>query len=858
MYKFTIYFFFLFGFISEILGQFTDDFSDGDFTNNPEWFGDVDRFSVEEEELRLTAPEEADESYLVTENTYFGEATWEFKVRMTFQPSGANFARIYLVSDASDLTQALNGYFVLLGDTPREVALYKLEGTATTKIIDGVDGRLASSQVNVRVRVDRDENGNWELFSDTLGGINYFKEGEVFDDTFLNTNFFGVQCIYTATRSDRFYFDDFYVGELIVDTEPPVLVEAEAVSNNELTVMFDEPIDEVSAEETANYFVDNGVGAPTNAERDATNFSLIRLSFDTPFDIGFQYTLTTENIEDVSGNSSGEQTTSFMYVEAQMPAFGDIIINEFIPRESPSVGLPERQFVEIYNRSDKFFHLDEWKLSDRTGTGTIQDAWLYPDSILLLVPTSALDQFSGAAINVTNWQSLNNTGDNIVLETNDSILVDKLAYTDDWYKDEDKKDGGWSIERINPELPCSGEDNWRASIHPDGGTPGKHNSVLDFSPDSIPPKLTEVLTLDENRLRFRFNEGMDLSSLEEASFFTTPELTIDERVFDEAFPREMVLVFQASMIPGEVYEFDLIDVADCSGNGNSFSGSFVLPQEPEGNEIIINEILHHNLTGGSDFVELYNRSDKFIDLKDWALGNHNNDTIASLRFVEVNYVLAPDDYVVITRDSAFQKANYPFSVPGKFIQLASLPSYNVDSSTVYVVYNNQVMDKVSYLRDWHFRLLQSTRGVSLERFDPDGPSNDKNNWHSASETFGFATPGRENSQLQTPNEGGTLNLSSKSFSPDGDGFEDVLLITYELSTPSMLGELTVYDDLGRKTRTLLNNHLMGSEGVVKWDGTREDGNKASIGPYIIQLEALNTETGDKVSVRKVVTLAGKL
>ena len=74
----------------------------------------------------------------------------------------------------------------------------------------------------------------------------------------------------------------------------------------------------------------------------------------------------------------------------------------------------------------------------------------------------------------------------------------------------------------------------------------------------------------------------------------------------------------------------------------------------------------------------------------------------------------------------------------------------------------------------------------------------------------------------------------------------------------MLGDMTVYDDMGRKVRTLLSSHLLGERGVIQWDGLRDDENKASIGPYIILFEALNTDTGEKIAVRKVVTVAGQL
>lgn len=839
--------------------QFQDDFSDGDYTNNPAWSGLDANFIVDNEQLRLLAPAVTDVSYLSTESQAIENAVWEFYVELGFQPSSTNLARVYLVSNSPNLNGSLNGYFVEIGGTDREISLFKQTGTTNEKIIEGLENSTLMNPVNSRIRVTRDEFGNWELLRDTLGGIDFFSEGSVFDDTYVQSFYSGVKCVYTSTRSELFYFDDFNVsGDAFFDPNPPVLLESNTLNANTVELIFDEPINQTSAENTANYLVDQGLGFPATALRDANDFSRIELTFASNFNLGTFYNLQISNITDFSGNTASAINTIVLYVEPQTPDYGDLVINEFMPNESPSQGLPETQYVEIYNRSNKFFHLDGWKLSDRVGTGTIQDAWIYPDSILLLVPTSGLSSFSGAVINVTSWPSLNNTGDDIILETSDSILVDNLSYTDDWYKDETKSDGGWSIERINPNLVCSGIDNWRASNNTNGGTPQIQNSVYALTPDNTLPTLLDARTDGSTVLKMFFSEGMDGANLVNSSISTNPALLLDTILINDVYPNEASFVFSTPFTPGQVYEFELLNQSDCNGNQTDFVSSFVLPQLPEGDEIIINEILFRPITGGSDFVELYNKSDKYIDLKDWELANYKDDTIASNKVIEDHYILAPDDYVVITKDSSFQKTNYPFATAGKFIELSSLPSYNTDSSTVFLIYNLNVVDRVAYTIDWHFKLLNDDRGVSLERFTSEGPSNDENNWHSAAESVGFATPGRINSQINNVVAEGILSLSNTSFSPDNDGFEDVLLINYELTDPEMLGKMIVYDDMGRKTKTLFSDYLLGSTGTFKWDGVKENGTKASIGPYIILFEAFNPNTGEQITIRKVVTLAGQL
>jgi len=663
---------------------------------------------------------------------------------------------------------------------------------------------------------------------------------------------------YTSSNTTNFNFDNFYTGPIQVDNTSPNLTSVAVISSTELEVLFDEGIEQTTGEDVANYSVDNGVGNPITVQQDALNSALFLLTFSASFNVGDVYTLTASNAEDVAGNAMSSQSETFQYVVAQTPEFGDIIINEFLADESPAVGLAEVEYVELYNRSNKFFHLDGWNLSDNNTSGTIQDVWLLPGEYLILVPTSGLIAYP-QAMNVTSWAALNNGGDDIELKTDGGILVDKLTYTDTWYKDQNKEDGGWSIERINPDLACSSADNWRASIHPSGGTPGAQNSVYSNSPDTQAPNVIGFETELPNRLKIKFSEGMDSLSLENAAFSSTPVLTISSRILEGKYPAEITLEFIESITPGELYSYEINDFSDCSGNTNSYSGTFVLPQTPSKGDLIINEILFNPFTGGADFIEIYNNSDKYIDLKDWELGNHDDDTVASLKQNIQTYVLSPNEYVVLTTDSNFQLMNYPFAIPGKFIQMSSLPSYNNDSSTVYLVFNDEIMDKVAYTDEWHFSLLQSDKGVSLERFSADQPSNTASNWHSASETIGFATPGKENSQAMKPGqEGGTLTLSSNSFSPDGDGFEDVLLLTYEISSPDLLGDLVIYDDKGRMIKTLFRNHLLGGTGIVKWEGTKEDGTKASIGPYIIMFDVFDVDSSKTQTVRKVVTLSGRL
>ena len=293
--------------------QFSDDFSDGNFTSNPIWAGDNANFEVDANGfLHLNAPAVADESFLSVASVAIDTASWEFSVRLEFNPSSSNRARVYLVSSDSNLKGPLNGYYVLIGNTEDEISLYRQSGTTVTKIIDGVDDLVDTDPVEVKVLVTRSTNGDWELFADTSSSANYQLLGQVTDTTFQSSTFFGVWCDYTSTRSDKFYFDDFHVsGNAYLDVNPPLLLSAQALSNNQVLVTFNEAMDQTTAQNTANYNVNNAIGAPTSANLNGA--TQVILSFTNTFSLGSTYTLSASSVEDLSGNALVSTNSDFQY-----------------------------------------------------------------------------------------------------------------------------------------------------------------------------------------------------------------------------------------------------------------------------------------------------------------------------------------------------------------------------------------------------------------------------------------------------------------------------------------------------------------------------------------------------------------
>jgi hypothetical protein len=206
--------------IQNLNAQIHQDFSDAEVFTNEHWVNPEGKFIVADGMLKLDAAAEASSASMSIRCDVIQDAQWDIFVKLNFNPSSTNYARIYLTASEADLKGALNGYYVMIGNTADEVSLYKQTGLTRTKIIDGRDGVLNTSIVEVAIRITRDADGQWTLLSDVGRTGDYILEGTAFDDQHYQSSYFGIFCNYTATRSSHFFFDDLHItGNPYV--EPP-------------------------------------------------------------------------------------------------------------------------------------------------------------------------------------------------------------------------------------------------------------------------------------------------------------------------------------------------------------------------------------------------------------------------------------------------------------------------------------------------------------------------------------------------------------------------------------------------------------------------------------------------------------
>jgi len=723
--------------------QFADNFTDGDFTNNPTWSGDTSFFQVNSNQLQSNSPV-ALTYILSTPSTLALNVEFIFDVNLKFATSGANYVNVFLVSDSSTLAYTNNGYFVRVGSTDDDIKLYKINSGIVTLLIDGVNGSVNSSTNNpFRIKVTRDASDLWTLLYDDGILGSYVSAGSIVDNSVNTSSYFGILIEQSSAASviNNHFFDNFYVGTIGADVTPPAIDSIVVVNANNIDVYFNETVELSTSQTIGNYSVNNGIGNPTSATRDLTDSSMVHLSFATSFTNGLLNTLTVNNVEDLSSNPTVNATKTFTYLVVVVPNYRDIVINEIFADPTPQVGLPTVEFVELYNPSSSAYNLLGWKFINTTTVKTLPNFVLAPNGYVILCNSTDTALFTpyGNVIGISSFTALTNGGDSLTLMDNNNVLLDAVAYDISWYQDAVKSDGGWTLELINPTNNCGGSLNWTSSISLDGGTPGTQNSVYSIAPDITAPQISSVVVNSLSQLTVNFNETMDSTSLANATITINNGISLVSRVVLNK-PNKVVLNVTPNLDSTTVYTVQLLTPTDCSGNNLSpNSTTFGIGASPAPFDLVITEIFADEapMVGLPlfEYIELYNKSNKIIDLS----GLKVADPLSTSGFLSGK--LLPNEYIIVCSSTSIGQ----FTPYGKVTGPTSFPSLNNSSDSIRLIKaSGEIIHQVNYSDTWYQDATKKDGGWSLEMIDPNNPCGEENNWRASTKWFG-GTPGTQNS-----------------------------------------------------------------------------------------------------------------
>lgn len=849
--------------------QVIEGFNDGDFSQNPIWLGDVNYFSVNPQfQLQSAGLNAASQNLqLSTANQLALNVSWTFFVQLNFNPSTTNFLRVYLMASEQNLKASLNGYFIQIGETGDldAIHLFRQQGQTTTKIWSGSTRARVNNEVyKATIKVTRDALGNWVVYSDPEGGANFSVEGNVVDQTFTYTNYFGIAYKYaTAARYNQFILDDLEIDFLVEDVVAPTIKQVKVVDKGQLEISFSESVQAETALNPQNYQLSPALRQPLSIQaKPNSNAYLLNFEEDIPTQA---YTLVVNHIKDIKGNIiAANASNNFFYIQPYQPKQGEVLLNEIMANPSSTPNLPAKEYIELYNTTNKYLLTKGWKYSDLSSTYTFLSDTIQPFEYVILCAKADTLLFKpfGKVIGISPWPSLNNDKDVLTLKTMDGAIVDQVAYHESWYKDQIHKKAGYSLERIDPHNICKGSQNWMATQEESGGTPGKRNSVFQNQMQTTLPQLLSATWLDEKSITLNFSKMIDsLSASISANYVVGNYLgqLLAAKVLGPRFT-SVTLIFDQVFQTGQNYTIQVRNVTDCAGqlmDENAHAVQLFLPENIVQGGLLLSELLFNPKPNEVDFVEVFNASKAAIDLKEIQLANVDAmGNIANKKSLSAQSVfILPGQYWVLTTKPEIIKLSYPTAYPQQLLEMESLPSFNNDRGTVILMNNDQVLDRFDYNTKMHNVLLQIVDGVSLERISFEKEANAPNNFTSAAANYGFATPTSKNSQqLNVEN---AVRLVSPTFSPDGDGFEDYLQLEYTWTQPNQIANLNVYNERGQRVKQLIKNQNIGTSGSLTWDGLDDNGTICKIGIYVLVWEVFDLN-GKNKRYKNTCVLARKL
>lgn len=812
-----------------------------------QWEVSTDRPIAGVQSVKHVKQAEGGRSSLVYEGSSFNlnekEYLFSFKIKNgNWDPTNANLFYIWLTSQGSN--DQHDGYAIGVnaqGITDM-VSLWKMRNGVAVELI-AVTAFDWSENQTAQINCIRSARGEWILgATDLVTGATH--TATAFDNEFDQINNIRLEFVYTVTPSGELWFDDLVV---IGQNAPPYIVNVVPLEHGVFRVIFNEPIQ--TGQLTTTSFKlesENGTNYPIQSIEVVSNTEImLRTSNINDFNL----ILTAYAIKDLDGQESAQLRLEFDYTIAAV--LYDLVITEIMADPNPQVGLPLAEYIELHNRSNKNIQLENWRLFVRNTSYPIPKRVVKPGEYVVLCD----DLFASAYTNqeqliiFSSFPALLNAGTYLNIANPQGTLIDEVTYSDSWYGDNVKKNGGYSLERIDLNRFCNPRENWTGSNDPTGGTPGKVNSVNGNNPDGYAPELVAVNIVSYTVLEAIFDEPLDTVLAQLSSNYKIPGLSV-ANVEYTAGNNVVIINLRNPLVINTEYQLEIAQLADeCENVSANLTAPFSMAALSQG-DILITEVLFDPLIGGSDFVELYNNSGLTIDLFNLRFANRDDSlNLKPVYEVSLKHASFRDKtYMAFSKDTANILNTYYVPDPRKLFQVERLPAYNKDKGRVVLLSDSMVViDEVAYHENMHDQWLRNGQGVSLERVSLEKEAALPSNWRSATSLGGYATPGYANSQTDIDDgQQLAIELASEVVSPNGDGYNDELIITFKLDQPGYLANVYIFNAMGIEVKRLINNDLIGNMNQVVYDLRNHRGELLPMGTYVVLAELIHFDTKKQV------------
>ncbi|OAV66483.1 hypothetical protein Barb6XT_01910 [Bacteroidales bacterium Barb6XT] len=396
-----------------VSAQLAETFAGSGVTSAYPWEGDTEKFTINEKgELQLNAPSAKGEALLYLSAVPLLDNEWRFTVRNDYQGTTSNYFRIYLWSLQPDTKNPEEAVFIRLGYSKKNIALCRQSGNKKAEVL--LDGRtLFENPQEAEVKVTTDKSGLCTVYSKCPSDQDFYKEGEAVLKL-PSDNREG--CFMIAVNFSAQHNTDKYADNIHINR---FTLESETPVEPEKPVKPSEP--EIPEEPEP-------IPEPVKPE--------------TPDPIGK----------------------------------GDILINEVMADPNGAGGLPETEYVELYNASQQTLSLQGCSFGYGTAAPIMLKDYSFASGTYLILYREGKDIEAGAgiAMPLAKFPVLANTGKELSLYDATGAVVDQVIYK--------KASAGVSWERQG--------ESWQLSSDYRGGTPGASNSLLSEEPSE--PEIPEV------------------------------------------------------------------------------------------------------------------------------------------------------------------------------------------------------------------------------------------------------------------------------------------------------------------------------------------------------------------------------
>lgn len=759
--------------------QLKEPFNGPEITSDNPWTGDLDCFVIENGWLVSRADPTRKSVSIETPLVYSATMEWEFEIRIDFKPSDQNHIRLHVYLDDQRMLGLKNDYYVQIGSNKKTITFRKHTATEKNpKILIEKTLDVLLGAVDLKVKLTLENHKIWNLYVLEKGRFVLIGSCESEVSSSCKGGQLRFECRYSKTRVNDFACNYIIISDNIsIEPEKPDTPEEPEEPNEP-----DEPL-----------------VLPRLLAIQPITESVFQLQYNLPVDI-------REAIFSISGIGNASRMTYADDMRIHVNISFDKELKVGMGYDLLCSGLMDLEGNKIPESSTEI-RLEYEEEPDVPEEPEVPDTPSFPAGSIRINEVMA-DPKGQKAFPETEYVELYNTTDKAIELNGWSFLYgSKPTVLTALLLDAD----GYVV------LYRSGRD-----IHID-------DAGLDLPLDKFPASL--VNTGKELALFDSSGKEIDRIAYEKAKVGIAWERS--ETGFHLSTDERGGTPGSANSSPDDEPEDP--DRPDTPHKPGIPTDIIVLP-----NEIVFNELLPNPYPEGSEYIELYNRSDRTLPLAGLSVATRKSDGTLSSHYPLSSIVspVEPQDYALLTKSMGGVSDFYLISSPDALHELKLPVLANTSATLVLFRTEDEVMiDEIRYSSKWHAPSVKNEKGIALERINPDSDTQDEMNWTSALATAGYGTPGYRNSQYGKQDEGEVTGIEPPVY------FEATkeYTISYHLDESGYTCRAWIFDISGRCISEVVNHDLLGIEGELTWNGLAVNGSKVRTGVYIFYAELVHPQ-----------------